>query len=397
MHDGKYMPTAVFLMLGAGVLVGVAVRRKQPVSVWWLLGPIAILLLHGALAPVRPPALDVVPRALTLVPLATLVLGCSYLVPLHPRWSTARFAILCALAAWLAIAICSVSPHPREDVYELQTRGADDLLAGRDPYSTVSVMDTNAPELTVPYTYPPVQLLVTTLARATTGDVRFAMALMLILAALGARMALRGGDDLLRDSIALIVVGGPITAFVLERALVDVVPLGLAGAALWAWTSEKRTIGAVLFGVTFAAKQPLVIGFPMLLLLPGFGKKQFAVAFGVAATVTLPFFAWDPGAFLHGTVRYFIDLAPREDALTVTNLLLRRFGRAPGGLLGVSAALLICAMLWRRSERRLSSMLGLLTIALLCLFSTGKIAFINYYFLLSGLAAMTAIQLAAES
>jgi hypothetical protein len=38
-------------------------------------------------------------------------------------------------------------------------------------------------------------------------------------------------------------------------------------------------------------------------------------------------------------------------------------------------------------------MLALLTIALLCMFATGKIAFSNYYFLLSGLAAMAAAQL----
>ncbi|HSN29888.1 MAG TPA: glycosyltransferase 87 family protein [Kofleriaceae bacterium] len=394
---GTYHPTAVLEVIAAGVLVGVALRAKGTIDARWLLGPIGIVVLHGALAPLRPPSLDAVSHALTWVPLATLVIAATYALPAKRPLAIARFGALIALGTWLAISIVSTSPHPDIDVFDMQTRGADDLLAGYDPYTTVSVTDTNDRSLAVPYTYPPVQLIITTLARATTGDVRFAMAVMLLLAALGARMALRDRDDLLRDGVALLVIGGPVTAFVLDQALVDVVPLGLMGAAVWAWSSEKRTFAAVLFGLTFAAKQPLVLGFPLLLLLPGFGKKQLAIALGVAAAITLPFLAWDPSGFLRGTVRYFIDLAPRSDALTVTNLIERRFGHSPGQLLGAASALLVCTLLWRRVERGLAAMLSLLTIALLCMFATGKIAFCNYYFLLSGLAAMVAAQLAGSA
>jgi len=394
---GSFHPTAVMMIVAAGVLVGVALRGRRCIDARWLLAPIGLVLIDGAFAALPPPDLQHAAPALTLVPLVALVLAATYLVPVRTQLATARFVVLCLLVVWLAIDIFSSSPHPHIDVFDMQTQGADVLMHGRDPYATVIVADSNDGSLEVPYTYPPVQLVVTTLARAATGDVRFAMVLMLILAAVGARMALRDGDPLLRDSVALIVLAGPITAFVLDQAWVDIVPLGFAGAAAWAWSSGKRTAAAVLFGLAFASKQPLVIGFPLLLLLPGFGRKQLAVALGVAVAITLPFFAWGPGDFLRGTVEYFVRLAPRSDALTVSNLVKLRFGHAPGELLGAASALLICAAVWKRVERSLATLFVLLTVALLCFFATGKIAFMNYYYLLAGLAAIAATQLAQLS
>ena len=385
------------MIVAAGVLVGVALRGRRCIDARWLLAPIGLVLIDGAFAALPPPNLEHAAPALTLVPLVALVLAATYLVPVRAPLATARFVVLCLLVVWLAIDIFSSSPHPHIDVFDMQTNGAEILTHGQDPYAVVMVADSNDGSLAVPYTYPPVQLIVTTLARAATGDVRFAMVLMLIVAAIGARMALRDGDPLLRDSFALIVAAGPITAFVLDQAWVDVVPLGFVSAAAWAWSSGKRTAAAVLFGLAFASKQPLVIGFPLLLLLPGFGRKQLLVALGVAVGITLPFFVWDMHGFFDATVRYFVNLAPRSDALTVSNLIKMRFGHAPGELLGAASALLICALVWKRVERSLATLFVLLTVALLCFFATGKIAFMNYYFFLGGLAAIAATQLSGPA
>lgn len=385
------------MIVAAGVLVGVALRGRRCIDARWLLAPIGLVLIDGAFAALPPPNLEHAAPALTLVPLVALVLAATYLVPVRAPLATARFVVLCVLVVWLAIDIFSSSPHPHIDVFDMQTNGAEILTHGQDPYAVVMVADSNDGSLAVPYTYPPVQLIVTTLARAATGDVRFAMVLMLIVAAIGARMALRDGDPLLRDSFALIVAAGPITAFVLDQAWVDVVPLGFVSAAAWAWSSGKRTAAAVLFGLAFASKQPLVIGFPLLLLLPGFGRKQLLVALGVAVGITLPFFVWDMHGFFDATVRYFVNLAPRSDALTVSNLIKMRFGHAPGELLGAASALLICALVWKRVERSLATLFVLLTVALLCFFATGKIAFMNYYFFLGGLAAIAATQLSGPA
>jgi hypothetical protein len=385
------------MIVAAGVLVGVTLRGRRCIDARWLLAPIGLVLVDGAFAAMPPPNLEHAAPALTLVPLAALVISATYLLPVRRQLATARFAVLCLIVVWLAIDIFSSSPHPHIDVFDMQTQGAEVLEHGSNPYAVVMVSDSNDAHLDVPYTYPPVQLIVTTLAHAATGDVRFAMVLMLILAAVGARMALRDGDDLLRDSVALIVLAGPITAFVLDQSWVDVVPLGFAGCAVWAWAAGRRSLAAALFGLTFASKQPLVIGFPLLLLLRGFTRRHLAIALGVAVAITVPFFLWAPGDFLRDTVRYFVQLEPRSDALTVSNLVKMRLGHAPGELLGAATALLICATLWKRVERSLATVLVLLTVTLLCLFATGKIAFMNYYFFLAGLGAIAATQLAQLS
>jgi hypothetical protein len=133
-----------------------------------------------------------------------------------------------------------------------------------------------------------------------------------------------------------------------------------------------------------------VIGLPLLVLLPGIRRRELAIAAGAAAVTVLPFFLWDPGAFWSGTVSYFAHLPARTDALTLRNLIQLRFHHAPGELLGAALALLAVAVMWKRAPRGIATFLLLLTFSLLAIFSFGRIAFTNYYFLLAGLAAAAA-------
>ena len=102
----------------------------------------------------------------------------------------------------------------------------------------------------------------------------------------------------------------------------------------------------------------------------------------------LPFLLWDPLALWQGTVAYFVDVAPRDDALTLSNMFRLRFGWAPEELFGISLALLASAICWSRLRRSMATFLLLASLALLFVFLTGKQAFTNYYFFLSGMTAM---------
>jgi hypothetical protein len=283
------------------------------------------------------------------------------------------------------------SPHPPIDVYDLQTQGADDLLGARDPYATVSVVDTNNLDERVPYTYMPVTLVATTLSRVATGDIRWAMVLALLVAGLATRQALRrtapDAHDLVGDATALILIGGPLTGFVLEEAWVDVVPLGLVCAAVWALACERKTLAAVLFGFGLAGKQPLLVCAPLLLLVPGIGRRGLVVAAGVALATVLPFFVWNPSAFSSSTVGYFAHLAPRTDALTLSNLIAMRFHYRPGEVYGLVLAAAGVAVAWRRVPRGPGTFLLLACGVLLAIFAFGRLAFVNYYYFLAALAA----------
>lgn len=385
-RHGTYAPTAVMLVVAAGVAIVAALRARGEVDARWLLAPV-LLVVAAAIAVAEPlPGGVDDPAALELVPLAIGAIALSYLARVSAVLEHARFALVGVLAVMLGIGVFHASPHPHIDVFEMQARGADALLGGHDPYAVVSVTDSNNPAFHVPFTYPPVQLLAATLGWLA-GDVRYAMLAGLVVAVVAARQIARrrGASSLQQDAAALLLVGSPVVAFVLDQAWVDLVPLGLVAAALWAYEAERPTLAAVLFGLGFAAKQPFVVGFP-LLWFAGVRRREIAIAVVVAAATVLPFFAWSPADFWHSTVTYFADLPARGDALTLTNLVRVRFGVAPGELVGAAIAIGVLAL--HRRGRSPAALASYLAFALLCLFATGKLAFANYYFLISGLVVV---------
>jgi hypothetical protein len=405
---GRYHPVSVTLLVAATILLVAALRwlgSTARVPATAVLAALLLLLGHAALAPVKPLyALSPVPL-LSLFPMGAFGLTLTYFARMdRPYVDHLRFSVLVILAAALGAQVIAASPQPRIDVFAFQTQAADELIAGHNPYATVSVIDSNpalAENLWVPYTYPPVQLLATTLARLVGGDVRWAMLAGLLLAGVAARQTSRRNAPhapaFVHDLPALVLFGGPIVAIVLEQSWVDLVPLGLLSAALWALAAERHWIAAVGFGLALAAKQPLALLFPLLWLLPHFGWRKAGVVAGTAAATILPFLVWDPDAFAHGTIAYFVQASPRNDALTLSNMLRFRFGWAPGELLGISAALLAVAISWSRLRRSLAAFLLLASLVLLFVFLTGKLAFTNYYFFLSGMTAMGGVLACEEA
>ena len=398
--SGAYHPAAVVLLVAAaGLLVAAlaGLARGARVPHGAVLGVILLIVGHGALAAVAPLAAERPASSVTLVPLAMFGLGLTYLAPSGPVLAAVRFAAIVALGAVLGAQVIHASPDPPIDVFALQRDGADALLAGRNPYASVAVTDTNpwlAQPRTVPYTYPPVQLAMTTLARAVAGDVRWAMVAALIVAAIAARQAARRiapeAPPLQHDAPALVVLGGPLTAFVIEQAWVDPVSLGLLALGLWAVAARRAGLAAIVLGVACASKQPLALLVPLLALVPGFTRRHVAIALAAGGATVLPFVIWDPAAFWRGAVHYFVALPVRSDALTLSNLIRRRFGWAPGELAGLAAGGVAVAALWRRLPRADASFALLAGLVLCSLFLFGRLAFANYYFFLSGLVALGA-------
>jgi hypothetical protein len=398
--SGAYHPAAVVLLTAAAGLLATALTglpRGARAPHGAVLGVVLLLVGHGALAMIAPLSAERPASSLTLVPLAMFGLGITYLARSSPLLAAARFAAIVALGAVLGAQVIHASPHPQIDVFAMQRDGADALLAGRNPYASVAVADTNpwlAQPRTVPYTYPPVQLAITTLARAVAGDVRWAMVAALIAAAIAARQAARriapDAPPLQHDAPALVILGGPLTAFVIEQAWVDPVPLGLLAIGLWAVAARRAWLAAIVLGVACASKQTLALLVLLLPLVPGFTRRHVAVALAAGAATVLPFVVWDPAAFWRAAVHYFAVLPVRGDALTLSNLIRQRFGWAPGELAGLAAAGVAAAALWRRLPRAGASF-GLLSgLVLLSVFLFGRLAFANYYFFLSGLVAISA-------
>ena len=328
LHRGAYHPFAPTLLVAAVVLGGLGLRQVQrsapgPTPE----GALAVLIagvFHGWAAPSWPLYTIGAPWPFELIAVGFLGLGATYTLrlrgPTSARVTAARRGLALALFAAGCGLTLHLSPAPRIDVFTLQTEGAKALLAGANPYASIAVPDTNPhnPAGPVPYTYPPLQLLLTTAGLLLGGDVRCAMAVALVVAALALLLATpAGGPGAAADAPALSLMAGSSVFFVLEQSWVDSTGLGLLAAGTVLVQRRRCMAGALVLGLAAATKQPLVVALPLLGLLPGLSRRHLAGAAAAAATPWLLFAVADLRALFASTVAYLAALPPRPDALTL--------------------------------------------------------------------------------
>jgi len=315
----------------------------------------------------------------------------SYRWSLSPGLQRIRFALWCLLVLGAGVDTLRVSPHPAIDVWSMQTLGAQEFLAGRNPYQTVSTPDTGPPvpgQVGIPYLYPPTQLALTSLAYALWGDVRFAM-----LAAQGVtglvlrRLARAEGDPsgLWRDAPTLALWLSPRLFFVLEQAWTEPVCLALVSLAV--------LVGGrgfyVLLGLAGSAKQT---GFWLLplawrLVRGGWGLRLLGLLAFLGPLA--PFAAWDFRAFKLGMLDHLARQPLRYDSLTLINAYNLVFDTHYGGALGFVLAALVLVLAPRWGQGCVSFCRSAVVLYL-AFFLFNRQAFLNYYFLVSGLAALSA-------
>jgi hypothetical protein len=157
-----------------------------------------------------------------------------------------------------------------------------------------------------------------------------------------------------------------------------------------AYRGGRCTAAAILFGLAFAAKQPMVWLIPLLALLPGFTRRHWMVALGTLTASVLPFILWDWQALYDANVRFLVQQPPRPEALTLLNWFYLQSGLLPPTAIGpIMAATAAAVAVWRM-PRSVTSLTLTATVVLALLFAFSKIAYANYYFLVAGLAALTA-------
>ena len=153
--------------------------------------------------------------------------------------------------------------------------------------------------------------------------------------------------------------------------------LALAAAAL-AWRSSWLGAGLVL-GLGIASKQYFIV-FPAIFLWRAIPVRAYAFGLAVALGLCLPFFIWDPSAFL-GNV--FGNLgAPDPDRLTIWAAL-AHLGVAPGRSLAVAlfrlGGLAVAVAWWLTRTKPLSVALTACGVALAAFSLCASFAAYNYY------------------
>jgi len=330
-----------------------------------------------------------------------LVLLCAYLPALiapqlreTPMWRHVRFGLFACAVLVASWHLLQASPHPSIDVWELQQSGAEALVNGDNPYRVVGVPDTGVrADTVVPYAYPPVQLYATLPAFLLTGDVRYAMVVAVVLTGVVLRLiTLRAPHlpSLAQDAPALFLWLTPKLFLIIEQAWIDPVGLALVCLAVWAHAARRPALAALLFGLAFGSKQTMIWLIPLVGVLVGFSRRQWFLALGVAAATVLPFVLWDSRSLYSATVTFVNDLPTRSDALTLLNWYYFVGGPPPAPWPGPLGAILVVVWAIRLVPRSISSFTATAALTYGLFFALNKIAFANYYFLVLGLAALSA-------
>lgn len=307
-----------------------------------------------------------------------------------------RVAGLVALIVGHALAGSDVIRHTKEpwiDVWYFQQESTVALLHGQNPYEVRyrnmygAGTDYYAPEivagdyLTVSHPYPPLTLLMAAPARLL-GDVRWAHLAALELAALLIALAVPGRSGFIAAAMLLF---SPRALMVMYFAWTEtMVVLCIAATLFCAFRYPKRLW--IALGLLLAVKQYMILVMPLgLLLIPANKRWQtLTKTIALAAGITLPFFLWNPGAFVRSVVLMQMLQPFRTDALSLPAMFAHFTGLhlpAIGAFVGAGAMLV-----WRlrKGERTASEFAGAVALVLLVFFVLNKQAFCNYYFAVIG-------------
>lgn len=395
----------VFLALAIGA-VAVAVLRRTPPSVGTskglrkLLGfGLAVELALLAVWPLTNPLAqdgpaDYLPfwAGLTLV---AAVAAAPIFGIMRRGWL--RLASLAALHFVLGVWVILIAPDPFIDVWVMQADGARALVEGTNPYLPIyeNLHGADSPyygpglvvdgELTIGFPYPPLSLLLVLPGELLAGDPRFVHLAALEVAAVV--MALSGHLGRVSTSAALVFLFAPWTFFLVAGAWTEpLVILGVSGVLLAA-TRAPRMLG-VAVGLMIAVKQYLLLGLPLaLIFLARSGRERWSIGWqsvAVATVITLPFFAWDPGAFTWSTLGSLAGQIFRPDSLSFLAALPGDWGPRLSGFGFLLLAPLGVLVLWR-APRTAFGFAGSLGLLLLVFFAFSRQGSANYHFAVIGI------------
>jgi hypothetical protein len=278
------------------------------------------------------------------------------------------------------IAFNTYAKFPGIDVFNFQTTGSWALSHGLNPYTFryPSIYPPDTPfygpgvvdgqgMLTVGFPYPPLSLLMVMPAQLIGGDVRYALVLAMGLSAILMAAARPGRIGALAAA-----------AFLLTPRAIS---LTMFCACRWPKALPW------CFGLYLSTKQYAVLAIPLLPLLldgPHVGKTfrdAMAKACLVVAAINLPFFIWNPHAFLRSTVEFQFLQPFRKDALSYLVFVYHNMGKVKLPIwTSLPPLALALAFGLRRAVHSPAGFAAAVTLVYLAFFAFNKQAFCNYYY-----------------
>ncbi|MGI9666446.1 MAG: hypothetical protein ACR2N2_04995 [Acidimicrobiia bacterium] len=368
------------------------VRRTAP----WL----AFSLTTYAVVSIWFPGVQVVGRgffwylwwAVPIVATGFAVLIASDLIARGDLKNPRALFIACYLFLGLAIAAIAFSAIaaevPEIDVLEMHLQGSEALWAGANPYTSIEVENTSPFEpdgaVISGYVYTPSVLIAYASAWRLLGDPRWATAISLAaLVILLVRPWVTSGPrvTLARISTGLMIAALPFLELLINRGWTDALALPFFLGSALTWRS-RPWLAAILLGVGVSTKEYFIVLVPLLLLIPDeFKWRRVAAVGGTVAAIYAPFVVWDTAVLL-GQRAALGAAAHRSDSLGLAGL-----GIEVPALASIGIAVVVAIVFGLRQRSSVDLWLGAAAV-LSVLFLTGFQAFINYWMVVIGLAAI---------
>jgi hypothetical protein len=399
--NGFYSPGAlVWLTLGLLLAVsGVWTMSREPSPEAGDSRLVAVLaagiawqcasLLSGSPVMYLSPTGNLTPfRAGVLLQAGLIVAGLAGLRFARCYWFPALLAVQLALGVWTLRA----SPDPPIDVVVVHRAAFDALLNGDNPYDITfkNIYGANSgfynpqavqgDRVMFGYPYPPPSLLATLPGHLLAGDYRYAQLVSLVGAA-GLIAYTNGG--LVAKLAGALLLTTPRGYFVLEQGWTEPVSVLMLAATAFLMVRRPGRAGLAA-GILIVTKQYLALGLPALFWFAARRRPCARALLGLAAlaaaTVVLPFFLWDPRAFIEQVVLLQTREPFRTDSLSYLSWAARA-GWGEGSFIWAAAAgavALIFALV--RAPNTAAGFAAAIALSSFASFAFGSKAFCNYYF-----------------
>lgn len=405
---GMFHPTMVWTL--AGVLTCIGYLAFRPGAAAFVsersspAGTLAAVLFASAIMLAMSPLLMTAKDGLALA----IVRGGSFTLAIasgmycigyfcHVRFSRGAGAALMStcFVALLVMRLGSVAaaPNPHIDVFVTNSLACDYLLDGKNPYAQeYPDVYEGEKDYEPGFFYWPAYLYLATPFRAL-GDIRYTviagdLLTSLFLVVLLRRAGLKG-DAVWLAPLAWLAC--PVSLMVLELGWID--PMLVAGgaglAAALAW--RRMWLAGVAIGILAATKQyGALAGVVTLAWIWANERRQIsrvlAAAAATFAALVAPFAVADWHSFYQSTIAVYVSAAMRLDALSLVVWAKRVMGVDIGGgvLLSAYVAIVVAAC-WRLGQSLTSprDWAGVVAFAYGAIFLLAKLAFCNYYYLVS--------------
>jgi hypothetical protein len=409
---GRWQQLAFFLLLGTLGLLGWRFGRARtggPSLKRHVVFALVLVLPIFGLADPKILAQAVLPTAiLRPAQIANLLLLLSYTPFLDGKRKEStqiqnlRFFALAAVLVAGGIATIHITPVPGIDVWTIQQEAGHLLRAGKNPYQWVALPDSD-PEntFTVPFVYPPAAVYTSFLGVNLFGDCRYIQLAAMVIAGFALRAIARARSvgttisTFEQEAPTLVFWLTPLLWMVVELSWVDPIQIALITVATAAFVTNRRAAAAVIFGVACSSKQTMFFLVPLAGVILRFTIREWILFAVGAATPVLPFLIWDWRALKAANFDLLANLPPRRDALCFTNAIWKFFHAnyppASAFLFGAGATALATWRGYKQAARRTPvDFARALVFTYFVFFFFNRWAFANYYFLLTGLSALSA-------